>query len=175
MVLLVTILLVTGVAILIGYPLLREEARPRPAGGGPLAELEAKKERTYSALKEIEFDFRTGKLSEEDYRELEEQYRVQALQLLREIDRAAAGGNGKGEAQAAERPARAESAFGGAALACWNCGVTVRAGDRFCEGCGNPLDRICPKCGDRYEKGDRFCGACGEPVVDLSPLLEGSG
>lgn len=169
MVLLVTILLVTGVAILIGYPLLREEARPRPAGGGPLAELEAKKERAYSALKEIEFDFRTGKLSEEDYRELEEQYRIQALRLLREIDLAGAGGNGRGEAP------RAESALGGAALACWNCGVAIRAGDRFCERCGNPLDRICPKCGERYEKGDRFCSGCGEPVVDLSPLLEGRG
>jgi rubrerythrin len=48
--------------------------------------LNSEKESMYSALKEIDFDYSTGKLSKEDYDELEKRSKTQAVALLKEID-----------------------------------------------------------------------------------------
>jgi hypothetical protein len=50
------------------------------------ADLLARKEAAYSALKELEFDFRTRKLSPEDYEELRSIYRVEAAEILKAMD-----------------------------------------------------------------------------------------
>lgn len=51
-----------------------------------LSELESRREALYAAIKELEFDYRMGKLSETDYKELDERYKLEALSLLKEID-----------------------------------------------------------------------------------------
>lgn len=51
-----------------------------------LADLEAAKEAKYAEIRDAEMDFRTGKLSEEDYRALDRTLRAEAVQLLRRID-----------------------------------------------------------------------------------------
>ncbi|MBI5788243.1 MAG: hypothetical protein HZA78_05250 [Candidatus Schekmanbacteria bacterium] len=44
------------------------------------------KELTYAALKELDFDYNMGKLSEEDYRLLTQQYKQKAAGILQSID-----------------------------------------------------------------------------------------
>ncbi|MBI4537432.1 MAG: hypothetical protein HY712_05695 [candidate division NC10 bacterium] len=53
-------------------------------------DLLARKEAALSALKELEFDYGTRKLSREDYEELRAVYRVEAAEILELMDR---GGN----------------------------------------------------------------------------------
>ena len=55
------------------------------APDGP-PDLVARKEATYSALKELEFDYRTRKLSPEDYEELRTVYRLEAAEILKAMD-----------------------------------------------------------------------------------------
>lgn len=55
---------------------------------GP-SDLQVRKEAAYSALKELEFDFRTRKLSPEDYEELRAVYRVEAAEVLKAMDQGA--------------------------------------------------------------------------------------
>lgn len=52
---------------------------------GP-SDLVARKEAALSALKDLEFDYRTRKLSEEDYEELRAVYRVEAAEVLKAMD-----------------------------------------------------------------------------------------
>lgn len=52
---------------------------------GP-SDLLARKEATFSALKELEFDYRTRKLSPEDYEELRTVYRLEAAEILKAMD-----------------------------------------------------------------------------------------
>ena len=59
------------------------------APDGP-PDLVARKEATYSALKELEFDYRTRKLSPEDYEELRTVYRLEAAEILKAMDQAPA-------------------------------------------------------------------------------------
>ncbi|MGE5849590.1 MAG: hypothetical protein ACM362_05645 [Candidatus Methylomirabilota bacterium] len=56
---------------------------------GP-SDLLARKEAALSALKELEFDYRTRKLSEEDYQELRAVYRVEAAEVLKAMDQGSA-------------------------------------------------------------------------------------
>ena len=49
--------------------------------------LEEERDRALAALKELEFDHRTGKVSDEDYRTLVGELRAAAAQALRALDR----------------------------------------------------------------------------------------
>jgi hypothetical protein len=94
----VTVALVVGAVLavacvaLVALPFLRE---PRPQNDRllQLDELEQRRlalaeerDRTLSALKELEFDHRTGKVSDDDYRELVGPLRRQAAEALRALD-----------------------------------------------------------------------------------------
>ncbi|MEE9583175.1 MAG: c-type cytochrome biogenesis protein CcmI [Dehalococcoidales bacterium] len=84
------------------YPLIRR--RPPQAGSaedGKLGELYSKRDTTYSMLKELEFDFQSGILTEEDYRELEAKYENQALSVLKDIDDLKKGSQPEAEVEAA--------------------------------------------------------------------------
>ena len=50
------------------------------------AELDAAKEAKYREIREAELDYRTGKLSHEDWRALDAGLRAEAVDLLRRLD-----------------------------------------------------------------------------------------
>lgn len=56
-----------------------------------LEDLEAAKEARYREIREAEMDFRTGKLSEADYKAIDRQLRTEAVELLRRLDALGAG------------------------------------------------------------------------------------
>ena len=74
-------------------PFLRDPAgkqdRLREPGGveEERIRLEEERDRALAALKELEFDHRTGKISDADYRELVGPLRRQAAEALRALDR----------------------------------------------------------------------------------------
>jgi hypothetical protein len=80
-----------GAVLLVAVPFLREPAprddtlrEPREANKRALA-LAEERDRALSALKELEFDHRTGKLSDADYRELVGAYRRRAAAALQAL------------------------------------------------------------------------------------------
>jgi type II secretory pathway pseudopilin PulG len=50
------------------------------------AELQAAKEAKYREIRDAELDYRTGKLSEEDWRSVDGALRTEAVELLRRLD-----------------------------------------------------------------------------------------
>jgi hypothetical protein len=97
--LLVVLVLLAGTVMLLSGPL-RASGRSRAGGEGSraeLAELEAAKEAKYREIRETELDFRTGKLSEADFRATDATLRAEAAELLRRIDELGVGvGVGEG-------------------------------------------------------------------------------
>jgi hypothetical protein len=78
--------------VLVAVPFLREPApaedslrEPRAADKRAIA-LAEERDRALSALKELEFDHRTGKLSDADYRELVGAYRRRAAAALQGLE-----------------------------------------------------------------------------------------
>ena len=51
-----------------------------------LEDLEAAKEARYREIREAEMDFRTGKLSEADWKAIDRQLRAEAVELLRRLE-----------------------------------------------------------------------------------------
>ena len=53
-----------------------------------LADLEAAREAKYREIRDAELDHRTGKLSQEDFELVDRSLRAEALEILRQLDRA---------------------------------------------------------------------------------------
>jgi hypothetical protein len=73
--------------VFVARPFLREPSAAEDAISEPDAnrlELWEERDRSLAALKELEFDHRTGKLSDEDYRQLVGPLRQRAAALLEE-------------------------------------------------------------------------------------------
>jgi hypothetical protein len=85
---LLLILLVVGAAVLIVTGPLRARAREHDeAFEAERAELEALKDAKYREIRDAELDYRTGKLSEHDWRVLDRTLRAEAVDLLKRLDR----------------------------------------------------------------------------------------
>jgi hypothetical protein len=71
---------------LLSGPFRARGARAAPTGSDELRALESAKEAKYAEIRDTETDFRTGKLSDEDFRALNRQLRAEAVEILRAID-----------------------------------------------------------------------------------------
>ncbi|HSK16768.1 MAG TPA: hypothetical protein VK915_11445 [Gaiellaceae bacterium] len=83
-------LLAVACVLLVARPLLRPPASDGDALGGAEDErrlrLLEERDRAFSALKELEFDHRTGKVSDDDYRASVGRLRREAADALRAIE-----------------------------------------------------------------------------------------
>jgi Double zinc ribbon len=120
------------------------------------------------ALKEIEFDRETGKLSDEDYRFLKEKYTAQAIEALRAEEGAKVPDDV--EALIAHRVRALRSAAASAppgARVCPTCGPRPEPDAAFCSTCGGrlPAAMTCTHCGMALSADSRFCEGCGSKVA----------
>ncbi len=115
------------------------------------------------ALKEIEFDRATGKLSDTDYEQLKGKYTEQALIALRGEGVLTPGASpGVHEPRAVARGQRT------AGLTCPEHGARLEADAVFCSECGKRLGSAlgyCARCGTALEDNARYCNRCGARVA----------
>ena len=84
---LLVFLVLLGAVALVAAPLRRGHAeRLTTRDESRREELEAAKEAKYREIRDAEMDFRTGKLSEADYKALDRQLRGEAVEILRDLD-----------------------------------------------------------------------------------------
>jgi double zinc ribbon protein len=122
-----------------------------------------------AALKEIEFDRETGKLSDDDYAFLKAKYTGAALEALRaESEEGPASGDVEALIAARVRALRsaATSAPPGAP-SCTTCGPRPEPDAVFCSTCGMRMREggACAGCGATLDAGSRFCAQCGSGVA----------
>ena len=91
--------------------------------------LERQKREAYAAIKEIEFDYRMGKLSDADFTAMRNKFMNEALQAITVLD--ASKTAQLKDARPARRPSRI--AF------CPACGHSVPPRANFCPGCGQSV------------------------------------
>jgi hypothetical protein len=119
------------------YPLFRQRSRTvEPLEDEGLQGLRSERDTTYSMLKELEFDFQSGVLTEEDYRDLEARYKGKAISILKGIDERE---RGTGIDEEIEKQVLAQRQSKG--LFCSQCGARSRESDRFCSHCGASLSQ----------------------------------
>jgi len=112
-----------------------------------------------AALREVEFDRETGKLSDTDYAALKAEYTRDALAALRAQD-AAPSGVSDAEVEAMILAYRAPR------RSCTVCGPRPEADAVYCSTCGRFLKGECARCGAAVtEAGARYCPACGATLA----------
>ncbi|MBI4594849.1 MAG: zinc ribbon domain-containing protein [Candidatus Tectomicrobia bacterium] len=141
----------------------------REGANGAAGELLTQKESLLSALKEIDFDYKTGKLSDEDYHELQESYRLKAIAVMEEIDKRGTKPDSleakvEREIEAARRTGaqKQRAATKKRNLLCPSCSSPVTVQDKFCQECGYSLEQVCHNCGQILGKSDKYCSGCGK-------------
>lgn len=151
--------LVAGAAVglaalaLVLEPLFRRVPPPPVADDDepvPLEEMDEPKIRALMALREIEFDHATGKISEKDYADLKAKYSAAALAAM-DAEAAATSAAAAASAASAARPVPSEGTDAAEAL--------IRR--------AKTAPRGCPRHGTRPESDAVFCSECGsvlEPV-----------
>ncbi|MCL4704934.1 hypothetical protein KJ068_07220 [bacterium] len=137
------LLIILASVAFVALPYFRKKA-VAPVGmakkNGQLVDLHTRRDHLLAAIKEIEFDHTMGKISVEDFTDMNARYRHDAIAMLKRID-ALNGGNGatqkSSRAQKLEaelRTLRAQQKRDG--VCCSACGAAIGAHDRFCSHCG---------------------------------------
>jgi double zinc ribbon protein len=112
------------------------------------------------ALKEIEFDRATGKLSDADYDTLRTKYTAEALAALRAASREPGAGS--------RSPGPSGTPVGLPAPVCPTHGPRPESDAAFCSECGRRLaiaPGYCARCGMALEHDAHYCHACGARVA----------
>ena len=83
--LLIVLAVVAGLVLFISAPLRRGSPPVEEPVG--VAELEAAREAKYREIRDAQLDHATGKLSDEDFRRLEDRLRAEAVEILDRLER----------------------------------------------------------------------------------------
>jgi hypothetical protein len=89
-----TVVLVAAVVLVLSAPLRsaagralgHEDGSSEPSGGEGRAELEAAREAKYGEIRDAELDYRTGKLSREDFEAIDGELRAEAIEILNRLE-----------------------------------------------------------------------------------------
>jgi hypothetical protein len=141
--------------------------------------LSEKKDRLYEAIKDVEFEYQAGKLSDTDYESVRADFLNQAAKViarLDEIDKSDVVGAAATPKKASEAVQRSEesppntdpeSTEAASGTSCPSCEQPNPAGAQFCMHCGSEMTNVaeCPQCGTELQKEARFCNACGVAIL----------
>lgn len=137
------------------------------------AELLEKRNAVYTAIRELDFDHETGKVSDEDHARQRAELVREGVAILKGLDRLEASAPAADSLEAAIAAIRRgeDVGTGVAGLsvaptangyhACPSCGTPASPADRFCGTCGQSLEFTCAECGTPHQSGDLFCAHCG--------------
>jgi hypothetical protein len=157
--LIVGTVLAVGALAFVLYPVFF--APTHPVSVAALRPRQSDREAAVAALREIEFDRATGKLSDADYADLKSRYTEQAIVAMRvEGTAAASSAPSDDEIEAVVRAHRV------GARACPTCGPRPEPDAAFCSNCGRYLNDRCAGCGAPVQALDaRYCVNCGNRLA----------
>jgi len=157
----IAILLLAGVAL--ADPWARRRSRLETEGqtGAGAAPQAGDGKATLYALRDLDFDYQTGQVTNSDYKATRSKLLAEAASsLVAESE----------ERQAAEvqieRAVLRHRKYSGTQRTCPECGSRVEGAHHFCSHCGTSLPETCESCGSTIKDQDSFCPACGVPTDD---------
>jgi hypothetical protein len=117
----------------------RAKDLPLPEPVSPFHHLDERKAAIYENLRDLQFEYRVGKLSDQDYQQTKLDLQRELAGVMAEIDRV------KAEIAAGKIPVPAPELV--------KAPVT-----------NAPATDICPSCKTEFDQPLKFCGECGKPM-----------
>ena len=96
----------------------------------PIKPLEEAKVRIYESLRDLQFEYRLGKLSDADYQASKQELQKELARVLQQMDAAAPAGSVKPAAAAAKPKGNV----------CPHCGASFQEKLKFCGECGKAME-----------------------------------
>ena len=106
---------------------------PPPLAESPFQHLDDRKAAIYENLRDLQFEYRIGKLSDADYQNTKEDLQRELAHVLAEIDRL------QTERGAPPQPAEKVRNVPSSYSVCANCGAKFTQKLKFCGECGKPM------------------------------------
>lgn len=167
--------LLVVVALVVARPFLLEQNQ-QPQEYGDWQALQARKEALLEQIRTLDFDHETGKVPDEEHRQLRARWVAEAailLQRLDELSPEAAQGATDGAAARAEqeieaaiaRFRRAADGTGGEDGTADAVEAAVAQLRRREDSTQETTGGLCTQCGRPHEDGDKFCAHCGHPLA----------
>jgi len=125
-----------AIAVIVFVLGIRTKDLPQPEPESPFQHLDDRKAAIYENLRDLQFEYRLGKLSDEDYQSTKRDLQKELAGVLAEVDRI-----------------KGQLSVNGAAPPPVPASKPVKVA-------GN----VCPACGAKFEKELKFCGECGKPM-----------
>jgi hypothetical protein len=135
------VLAIAVIAFVLGV---RPKDIPQPEPVSPFQHLDERKAAIYENLRDLQFEYRVGKLSDDDYQATKKDLQKELARVLAEVDRLKSAGTG-GQPTTVPAPPKASVAAPPKQVA---------------QTTGN----ICPSCGAKFQVALKFCGECGKPM-----------
>ena len=117
----------------------RPKDLPEPEPVSPFAHLDERKAAIYENLRDLQFEYRVGKLSDEDYQNSKKDLQKELAAVMVEVDQL------KEKVQQGKPVPAAKKA------------APVKASGV-----------VCASCGAKFDKDLKFCGECGKPMKAVS-------
>jgi rubrerythrin len=108
---------------------IRPKDIPKPAPESPFKHLEERKAAIYENLRDLQFEYRLDKLSDQDYQATKLELQKDLAHIMAETDRI------KTELGVKPQPVAAQPKK----PACASCGATFDKAPKFCPECGKPV------------------------------------
>jgi hypothetical protein len=122
----------------------RPQDLPVPEPESPFQHLDERKAAIYENLRDLQFEYRLGKLSDADYQSTKKDLQKELAGVMAEVDRIKVTLNGASRSSATQSPAPSPQ--------------PTRAP-------ASPAPALqCPSCGAKFDKALKFCGECGKPM-----------
>ena len=135
MIIAISCILTVGVlAYILGV---RAKDLPEPQPVSPFQHLDERKAAIYENLRDLQFEYRVGKLSDADYQQTKKDLQKELATVLAEVDRL--------REQLGAKPSKT---------------ATAEAAKPPVQ----PTKYICPACAAEFDKDLKFCGECGKPM-----------
>ena len=115
----------------------REKDVPPPEPVSPTRHLDERKAAIYENLRDLQFEYRVGKLSDVDYQQTKLSLQKELAAVMADIDKVMAGVKAPGPPAPAAPAAPKKTATAGT---------------------------VCPHCGAKFQKSMKFCGECGKAM-----------
>ena len=111
---------------------------PQPEPVSPFQHLDERKAAIYDNLRDLQFEYRVGKLSDDDYQTTKKDLQKELARVLAEVDKLKNSVGAPPAAKVAAPPVAIVPA--------------------------PPTGLVCPSCGAKFQTALKFCGECGKPM-----------
>ena len=132
MIIVIAALLTIGVIVFILA--VRAKDLPEPQPVSPFQHLDERKAAIYENLRDLQFEYRVGKLSDEDYQQTKKDLQKELAGVLAEVDRIKQQLSPNGAVQPPKPEPKPVDP-----LACPHCGAKFQQALKFCGECGKPM------------------------------------